>query len=82
MPDTHEQVEVVASVGNDVAFLQDIQRCVRDSLLGLEPHDWDICTNATPVEVLETFAKRGVKTIETGIKHGTVTVCLGDAGEQ
>ena len=37
--------------------------CVRDSLLGLEPHDWDICTNATPVEVLETFAKRGVKTI-------------------
>ena len=56
--------------------------CVRDSLLGLEPHDWDICTNATPVEVLETFAKRGVKTIETGIKHGTVTVCLGDAGEQ
>ena len=25
--------------------------CVRDRLLGLEPHDWDICTNATPVEV-------------------------------
>ena len=56
--------------------------CVRDSLLGLEPHDWDICTNATPVEVLETFARRNIKTIETGIKHGTVTVCLGDAGEQ
>ena len=56
--------------------------CVRDSLLGLEPHDWDICTNATPVEVLETFARRNIKTIETGIKHGTVTVCLGDTGEQ
>lgn len=50
--------------------------CVRDSLLGLEPHDWDICTNATPQEVLEVFAKRNIKTVETGIKHGTVTVCL------
>lgn len=50
--------------------------CVRDSLLGLEPHDWDICTNATPQEVLEVFTKRNIKTIETGIKHGTVTVCL------
>lgn len=56
--------------------------CVRDSLLGLEPHDWDICTNATPNEVLETFARRNVKIIETGIKHGTVTVCLDGAGEQ
>lgn len=56
--------------------------CVRDSLLGLEPNDWDICTNATPMEVLETFARRNIKTIETGIKHGTVMVCLGDAGEQ
>lgn len=56
--------------------------CVRDGLLGLEPHDWDICTNATPGEILEAFAKRNIKTIETGVKHGTVTVCLGDAGEQ
>lgn len=50
--------------------------CVRDSLLGLEPHDWDICTNATPQEVLNVFAERNIKTVETGIKHGTVTVCL------
>lgn len=56
--------------------------CVRDSLLGLEPHDWDICTNATPNEVLEIFARRNVKIIETGIKHGTVTICLDGAGEQ
>lgn len=48
--------------------------CVRDSLLGLEPHDWDICTNATPDEILEVCEGRGVKTIRTGIKHGTVTV--------
>ena len=56
--------------------------CVRDSLLGLEPNDWDICTNATPNEVLETFARRNIKIIETGIKHGTVTVCLDGDGEQ
>lgn len=54
--------------------------CVRDSLLGLEPHDWDICTNATPDEILEVCEGRGVKTIRTGIKHGTVTVCFD--GEQ
>lgn len=50
--------------------------CVRDSLLGLAPHDWDICTSAKPDEMLELYAMHGIKTIETGIKHGTVTVCL------
>ena len=50
--------------------------CVRDSLLGLAPHDWDICTSAKPNEMLELCAMHGIKTIETGIKHGTVTVCL------
>ena len=48
--------------------------CVRDFLLGKEPHDYDITTNATPEQVKFLFAK----TIDTGIKHGTVTVCLGD----
>ena len=46
--------------------------CVRDSLLGLHPHDWDICTSAKPEETLSVFA--GQRVIETGIKHGTVTV--------
>jgi len=46
--------------------------CVRDSLLGLIPHDWDICTNARPEQTLCVFA--GHRVIETGIKHGTVTV--------
>lgn len=52
--------------------------CVRDSLLGLKPHDWDICTSATPNEVLQLFAERNIKTIETGLKHGTVTVVMDD----
>lgn len=56
--------------------------CVRDSLLGLEPHDWDICTSATPDEVLRLCAKHRIKTIETGLKHGTVTICVQGPGEQ
>lgn len=46
--------------------------CVRDSLLGITPKDWDICTSATPEEVKECFSKN--KIIETGLKHGTVTL--------
>lgn len=46
--------------------------CVRDSLLGLEPHDWDICTSARPEQVIDVFGAERV--IPTGLKHGTVTV--------
>lgn len=48
--------------------------CVRDSLLGITPHDWDVCTSAQPGQTLSVF--RGRRVIETGIKHGTVTVLL------
>lgn len=50
--------------------------CVRDSLLGLVPKDWDICTNATPPEVEEAF--NDYRIICTGLKHGTVTVIGND----
>lgn len=46
--------------------------CVRDSLLGITPKDWDVCTNATPREVLAAFRRQPV--IKTGLQHGTVTV--------
>ena len=52
--------------------------CVRDSVMGRVPHDWDICTSATPDEMLEIFSDYRV--IETGLKHGTVTVVVN--GEQ
>lgn len=48
--------------------------CVRDSLLGVEPHDWDICTSALPEQVIEAFKE--YKVLLTGIKHGTVTVLI------
>lgn len=46
--------------------------CVRDSILGKTPQDWDITTSAKPDEVKKIFPK----TIDTGIAHGTVTVML------
>ena len=48
--------------------------CVRDSILGREPHDWDICTSATPEQMLEVF--KGRRVIETGLQHGTITVVV------
>lgn len=46
--------------------------CVRDALLNRNPNDWDICTSATPEQILEVFKDK--KVLEIGIKHGTVTV--------
>ena len=48
--------------------------CVRDFLMGKEPFDIDITTSAKPEEMKAIFA--GEKTIETGIKHGTLTLLL------
>ena len=50
--------------------------CVRDALLGREPQDWDITTNARPLQVKELFRR----TIDTGLQHGTVTVMLDHTG--
>lgn len=46
--------------------------CVRDTLLGIAPKDWDVCTNALPDEMQRVFADCHV--IETGLQHGTLTV--------
>lgn len=50
--------------------------CIRDSILGREPDDWDITTSASPYQVKELFRR----TIDTGIKHGTVTVMIDKEG--
>lgn len=46
--------------------------CVRDTLLGLQPKDWDVCTNALPAQMQRIFAD--CRVIETGLQHGTLTV--------
>lgn len=50
--------------------------CVRDCILGIEPIDWDITTSALPHNIISCF--ENYKIIETGLKHGTVTVIIGD----
>lgn len=50
--------------------------CVRDSLLGRKPKDWDITTSAKPLQVKELFSH----TVDTGLAHGTVTVIMGREG--
>lgn len=50
--------------------------CVRDSILGRKPNDWDITTSALPLQVKELFHR----TIDTGLQHGTVTVMLEKEG--
>lgn len=49
---------------------------VRDSILGLEPKDIDLGTTALPKDVVRMFTDRGLTVVETGIKHGTVTVVI------
>lgn len=52
--------------------------CVRDALLDKQPNDWDLTTSALPEEIKHVF--RHERVIETGIKHGTVTVLFGGEG--
>lgn len=48
--------------------------CVRDSILGITPNDYDITTNAKPEEIIDIF--KGFKIIDNGIKHGTVGIII------
>ena len=48
--------------------------CLRDILMGRQPHDWDITTAAHPLETKAAFPDAQI--IETGLRHGSVTVCL------
>lgn len=48
--------------------------CVRDSLLGLQPHDYDLCTNALPQEICHVFSEHPL--IRNGEKHGTIGVVV------
>lgn len=69
--DANELIHTLQNNGHS-AYI--VGGCVRDSILGRTPHDYDICTSATPSEMLEIFKDR--KIIETGLQHGTVTVVM------
>ena len=69
------QVEEALTVLNESGFeAYIVGGCVRDSVMGRKPADWDIATSALPDEICTVF--KGRKTIPTGAKHGTITVII------
>ena len=64
-------IEILEKAGYE-AYL--VGGCVRDACRGALPHDWDIATSAMPEETMAAF--EGYRVIETGLRHGTVTVLL------
>ena len=73
--DLPERIEYILAALSAAGFsAYAVGGCVRDSLAGREPHDWDVCTAARPGEVHAVFAGRDVR--DTGLKHGTVTLVL------
>lgn len=68
--------EIIAVLKSNSFDAYIVGGCVRDSLLGRTPKDWDICTSAKPYEIIQCFQNRRI--IETGLKHGTVAVVIDD----
>ena len=66
-------IEILQNAGHEAYA---VGGCVRDCMLGREPKDWDVTTSADPYEVKGLFRR----TVDTGIKHGTVTVMFGEDG--
>lgn len=74
IPQKAEQILRVLQDNGYEAYV--VGGCVRDSILGRKPQDWDITTSASPQQVKALFPR----TIDTGIQHGTVTVMDGKEG--
>ena len=74
MPEKVERILQVLHENGYEAYA--VGGCVRDSVLGRIPSDWDVTTSASPLQVKELFPR----TIDTGIQHGTVTVMDGKDG--
>lgn len=64
-------IEILENAGHEAYC---VGGAVRDSLMGFSPEDWDITTSAKPTETQELF--KDYKTIDTGLKHGTLTVIM------
>ncbi len=83
--EAHDRAEEGFEIPGDVRYLiralenagfeaYTVGGCVRDLLLGLKPHDWDICTSAAPDEIQRVFSSRRMNL--AGLKHGTVSVII------
>ena len=67
---------IISTLENNNHHAFAVGGCIRDSLMNKIPEDWDICTSATPEQIIKTFRSHSV--LKTGIKHGTVTLILDD----
>lgn len=75
MMDMPKNVDIAINLLQSAGFeAYAVGGCVRDSLLGKTPNDWDITTSAKPEDMKSVFAD--FHCIDTGIKHGTVTVVI------
>ncbi len=74
MPENAEKIISLLTKAGCRAYA--VGGCIRDSIMGITPHDWDICTSAHPQEVLSLLGKKNL--IANGERHGTVTVMYGD----
>lgn len=73
MPSEVEMIiDKLSSEGHEAVI---IGGCVRDSIMGIIPHDWDIATSAQPTEIMDIF--KNYRLMTAGLKHGTVTVIIG-----
>lgn len=73
----HRMIERLMNEGYDSYA---VGGCIRDTILGREPHDWDITTAARPSDVIRVFSDGELRAVEgAGIRHGTVTVLANGA---
>ena len=75
--DIRRLIEVFEGAGAEIRF---VGGCVRDSLLGIEVRDIDIATDALPDRIMGILRDAGIKSIPTGIEHGTVTAVVEGRG--
>lgn len=71
-----DAIRVIETLNNSGYEAYLVGGCVRDMLMGVEPHDWDICTNATPEETKRVMKEHKIYTFDSGIKHGTITAVI------
>ena len=74
LPFEVKQIIEIINSHNHAAYA--VGGCARDMVMGNIPNDFDITTSAMPNQIIEIFESRGIKTIPTGIKHGTVSVLM------
>ena len=71
-------VKIIEALQNAGFSAEWVGGCVRDYVMGREPHDYDIATSATPEQMIDLLSPVAKEIIPTGIKHGTITVVMKD----